>query len=954
MRAFLDYLANNFGPFFEGGAELFLWFFNRSVSALWLIAAVILLRLCLKKAPKWINCALWGICALRLVLPFSLESVLSLIPSAETVPPEVIYHSRPHIESGIPAVDNTVNSQITEYYYEGVTVANGAGISAASFAAFVWIIGILALLIYATISFVRLNKRVRGACELEKGVYESAAVTTPFILGVFRPRIYLPLDMDAKTADYVLRHERAHLHRADHIFKPLGFIILALYWFNPLVWIAYVLYCRDIELACDEKVISGLDAEKRADYAEALLGCAAGSRRFSACPLAFGEVSVKDRVKKALNYKKPVLWIIIAAVICAIVLSACFLTDPVKKRVGGFIVTASGSDYYEGVSISLSSLDMDSDKPTLTVIWQNNTENEFAFDEDFSIHRKQNGTWINCANGDVVFHSIANILMPNSSDKHTYSLKGFDLSKPGDYRFATGTFWIEFTLTEADKSSSLPNLSFKSEIYNIGYGGEEGQAAFAYLSENKEKLSEQNHIPVVRIDSRQEFSTLLSTISAHFSSQQELEALFDECTADFFKEKSLLIMYVWEGSGSVRHKVTGVQKDKNGVLTVTVLRESPEVGTMDMAGWVVAVTADKETLDGCDGFDAIATDIAYLQAVSSSETVQSSSESTVSESSSDIVSENSSLASKDETSSSNSSNETSSEKANEEDEYEKLYVSVTEVDINSENPTITVSWWNNTGKEVTISKGYSIARKVGGRWVDCATDTVVFDKGNFTLGTEYTEDENSKNSKTKRITYSLKGFDLSKAGTYCFVPPIGKPNNVTFNLVDTPEFSNIPFETGVYHTYSRWEEGVQLLDQLSEKRTSSSPSRVPIIRIESRDELLEFAEKIEANYFELDRNNRGECINDMLEKYDDVFFEKQALFLIYIRAGSSSIGYEIKGVERKENNMLGITIFRRRPQMGTADIEECFHAVSMDKKIAQTFNTFDISFYEVDYDDILI
>ncbi len=517
MRGFIDFIANNFGPFFEGGVSVFLWFFNRAIAAGWLIIAIIFLRLILKRAPKWICCALWGICALRLVLPFSLKSVLSLIPSSEILPPEVIYHSRPHIESGIPLVDNTVNGQIAEYYFEGVSVSNGAGVSMASLAALLWLIGVFALLLYALVSFVRLRNSVKEACELEKGVFESAAVSSPFILGIFRPRIYLPVNMDKETAQYVLRHERAHLRRIDHILKPLGFVILALYWFSPLVWIAYILFCRDIELACDEKVIADLDKENRANYAQALLTCAVGNKLLSACPLAFGEVSVKNRVKSALNYKKPMLWIVIAGLICAVAVAACFLTDPLKNKVGGVVVTDSGSDYYEGVSISVVSVDLNSDNPKLKVLWKNDTENEFGFGEDFSIHRKQNGIWVDCVNGDVFFNAIAYILNPYSSGEHTYSLKGFDLSKTGDYRFETGTFWIEFTLTEARGGSSSGDISYETEIYNIGYGFKEGEDMFAYHSENKAKLSEQNHIPVVRIDGRNKLTSLLSDMEEHFN-----------------------------------------------------------------------------------------------------------------------------------------------------------------------------------------------------------------------------------------------------------------------------------------------------------------------------------------------------------------------------------------------------------------------------------------------------
>ncbi len=365
MRAFLDFLVSNFSVYFESGSEIFLWFFNRAVAASWLILAVVVLRLLLKKAPKWITCALWGICALRLVLPFSLQSVLSLIPSAQTVVPESIYTQSPQIDSGIPAIDNNVN----EYFVQGtmpivpdsapetiITNEPTAAFNLVSVLFIVWVIGILALLIYAVVSYVKLKRCVKGASMLEKGVFESAGVSSPFILGIFNPKIYLPLNMDEETKTYVLSHERAHLSRGDHILKLLGFVILSLYWFSPLVWVAYILFCRDIELACDEKVVSKLEKNSRADYAQALLSCATQKRTFSACPIAFGEVSIKDRVKSALNYKKPMLWVIIAAVITTVAVAVCFLTDPIKS------IQAGTDPDKDNTSSSITSSDISKDE----------------------------------------------------------------------------------------------------------------------------------------------------------------------------------------------------------------------------------------------------------------------------------------------------------------------------------------------------------------------------------------------------------------------------------------------------------------------------------------------------------------------------------------------------------------------------------------------------------------
>ena len=516
MRAICDFLVNNFGVYFESGSEVFLWFFNRAIAASWLILAVIVLRILIKRAPKCITCALWGICALRLVLPFSLQSVLSLIPSAQTVVPESIYENRPQIDSGIPIIDNNVNSQITEQYFEGVTVPEGSTISLTSIVAIIWIIGILALVTYALVSYVKLRKRVKGATMLEKGVFESAGVSSPFILGIFSPKIHLPLNMDEETKTYVLSHERAHLSRGDHIFKPLGFVILSLYWFSPLVWVAYIFFCRDIELACDERVVSKLEKNNRADYAQAILDCAIQKKGFSACPLAFGEVSIKDRVKSALSYKKPVLWVIIASLIVAIVVSALFVTDPIRKK--NFELTVTGyNSPLKDISITLSSADVNSERPYITVNWKNDTDEEFGYDEDFSLKRYKNGRWEDCAKGEVFFKAIAYLISPNSSSEHTYYLDGFDISKAGKYKFSTSynnEFEIYFTLTKTsgevngftdltkekentssstassniskDETSSQPTTSDKN---NISSKDEESSAPTPVSSKDEDPIS---------------------------------------------------------------------------------------------------------------------------------------------------------------------------------------------------------------------------------------------------------------------------------------------------------------------------------------------------------------------------------------------------------------------------------------------------------------------------------
>ena len=323
--------------------ELFLKIINMSISASWLILAVLILRLVLKKAPKWVNVLLWGIVAVRLAFPFSIESALSLIPSAETIPPNIGMNTTPTINSGINAINNAVNPIISQ----SNTPMAGASVNPLQITIgifeYIWIFGMIALALYTAISYWRLHRKVDTAVRYKDNIFQSENVKSPFVLGIIKPRIYLPFNMNGQDLEHVVAHEQAHIHRKDHWWKPLGFLLLTIHWFNPLMWLAYVLLCRDIELACDEKVIKELGNEQRADYMQALVACSVNRRMIAACPLAFGEVGVKERVKSVMNYKKPAFWVIIIAVIICVGVAVCFLTNPKQDRYTLRIVVPAGS-----------------------------------------------------------------------------------------------------------------------------------------------------------------------------------------------------------------------------------------------------------------------------------------------------------------------------------------------------------------------------------------------------------------------------------------------------------------------------------------------------------------------------------------------------------------------------------------------------------------------------------
>ena len=331
--------------------DIFLKLVNLSISASWLILAVLVLRVVLKKAPKWVMPLLWGVVALRLVCLFSIESALSLIPSAETIPSEIVTETREPVLYEQATLDIVTNPTLPSAAEVPVGVSRQQAQVDFNIYSILWLAGMAALLVHALVSAGKLKRKLATAILLRDNIYESEFVDSPFVFGVVKPNIYLPMHMDEGTAAYVIAHEHAHLARRDHWWKVLGYLVLALHWFNPLVWVAYILFCRDIELACDEKVVRGLDGAARADYSQALLSCAAPKRAVAACPLAFGEGNIKTRVKSALHYKKPAFWVAAAAVLAVVIVAVCFLTNPRSER--GSLVWAQKLNAADVASIEL-------------------------------------------------------------------------------------------------------------------------------------------------------------------------------------------------------------------------------------------------------------------------------------------------------------------------------------------------------------------------------------------------------------------------------------------------------------------------------------------------------------------------------------------------------------------------------------------------------------------------
>lgn len=322
---------------------VFLKLLNVSVSASFLAVSVILFRLIFKKAPKALTVALWALVAVRLLCPVSIESNFSLIPNNEVVPSEILTVDPTKVVDRVsfdlvsnPVFSDTLNREVTvnvdSFQFDMLLLS------------FVWLGGVALMLLYAVISYLRIYFKIKVSMNLKDNVYLCDKINTPFIFGVVQPKIFIPSGMDEETVNYVLAHEKAHLKRRDHLWKPLGFVLLSIYWFNPVMWISYILLCRDIELACDEKVIKDMEGADKKKYSEALLSCSAPQKLITACPVAFGEVGVKQRINSVLNYKKPAFWVIAIALLASIILGVCFMTEPIDVNDGGSYTSIEGVD----------------------------------------------------------------------------------------------------------------------------------------------------------------------------------------------------------------------------------------------------------------------------------------------------------------------------------------------------------------------------------------------------------------------------------------------------------------------------------------------------------------------------------------------------------------------------------------------------------------------------------
>lgn len=619
-------------------AGIFLKIINMSISASWLVLAVLLLRLLLKKAPKWINGILWGFVGLRLIMPFSFESIFSLIPSAETISkaPDA---PRPHFDSGVTIIDNQVNNYLQGHYFEGVSRPTGHFVDITTILAIVWLVGIAALLIYTIISYMRLKNKIGTAVLLRDNIFQSENVVSPFVLGIIKPKIYLSFNMNEQNMEHVVAHEKAHIRRKDHWWKPIGFLVLSLHWFNPLMWIGYVLLCRDIELACDEKVIKELNTEQKADYSQALLNCSVNRRMIAACPLAFGEVGVKNRVKSVLNYKKPAFWIILIAIIASVVVAVCFLTNPkttitIDDELSVFIDTQVAdhhSDYKYSkdynfdnfVAVSCKVLEVDkSANKTIVYLWamyhEYSCENgvvklETAAHVPTVITAKQTG--------EHGHYELVEYWEPHDGSLFEGDVKGkfpvhlhskaLDSQRYVDEQrtFCENAAKEYYSTSNIGSTDSKLNVAFESTLSYAGVPKNSNKIFFNSL--NREKLPNSNvrHLPIYRLDTYEDLENFKNTFNGDLILDKGYDEVpsFDAVTTkygkDFFEDNSLMVVYIDATNCTHRFAMQSIEHNEVFYVHIEETTKAQAVDTA-LAGWFVTVTASDEMLDKCTEFDA--------------------------------------------------------------------------------------------------------------------------------------------------------------------------------------------------------------------------------------------------------------------------------------------------------------------------------------------------------------
>lgn len=746
---------------------------NISLSASVLITIVLLLRFALNRAPKRAICLLWLMVGLRLALPFSIESPVSLAPKSDTINEQVLLSPEPVIDSGYEVIDTVVNPVFRDTFTpEPAAPVNPLQIGTWLFGA-LWLLGLCAMLLWAAVSYLRLRLKLRTAVLLKDDVYESDRVCSPFLLGFFRPRIYLPFGLDEGTRAHVVAHERTHKRRWDHLTKSLAFLLLTVYWFNPLVWVAYILFCRDMELACDEAVVRNMEPAARKSYAEALLLCAVKrTTLFKVCPIAFGEVSIRQRVKKTLSYKKPLVPLLIAAIVACAALVVFFLTDPMSDdaSVSHDPPFARLSTFQAG----LSELENDG----LILLGENNTADKTVYLADtFRLEYWSGNRWVNCAkNGSAESVTDGAELLPGAHTYCGYDLFDHDMSRHGTYRLVTAfndtgdekdnvEAIVEFEWNGAAQDSTTTTLATVGErsvtfkqvpcvYFSNSFASNSGDrdisfylspeyaealdidvSKFPYLNLDAFGTTDIRHIPLLRIDSVKELPQLRS----YYKTVDSWQAIVDTYDKAFFKNHSLFFLTFTESNENATHKITQITKNGKSLSFSVLQNIAGEDGEGFMHHGLLAEVR-KDDVKGCTQFDARLENVIR--------TVPQTEESPVK-------------------------------------------ISLTN-EISNDSKTFTVRW-SNTSDTETIYFGEAIQIEYldGDLWVPCVSSG--FSSVGYILSP----------LGSKELTYRTASFDLSRTGTYRMVCEYSTEESrknkkevmTTFQIgtqIDSPTTPNIP------------------------------------------------------------------------------------------------------------------------------------------------------------------
>lgn len=610
---------------------IFLRLFNVSIMASWLVAAIIVLRLLFKKMPKAIVVIMWGFVGIRLIIPISIESNFSVIPSEETVPENIIYKEYIDIQSDNPVINSAIEPIVSDPYLER-EVVDGIQILI-SLVTMAWPAGVMGLLGYAIVSYLVIYLKVRESIPLRDNIYICDDISTPFILGILRPRIYLPSNIAQEDIEYVVAHERAHLKRFDHWWKPLGFLILAIYCFNPVIWIGYILLCRDIESACDEKVLMNMGESIKKSYSTALINCSVPQKVITACPLAFGEIGVKSRVKSVLNYKRPAFWVVIIAVISCIGMGVCFLTNPVTTvgdELRDVSIDAELATFIESQILSRNYW-YESDRYFCCADW-----------EILGIAEKDNETtiymWARYSeylneNGLEKMHSSDVPTVITVEKKEEYHLVEYWEPRDGEY-YGTDIrakfprqLWDKVLNSRRNVDEQSAALEKKAkEHFGIG---EDDVNVYGYYScpvgntgKGFEKMVEIGdsypglfyissvcYCPFIQISSVDELKAFMQSAGTVMNFEQSypdalsFNMVSATYTEKFFEKKTLFLVYVGAGTTANRYSLE-YAKNVNETLSFGIAESTPQVGDTALQDWLVCVHVYKEEMENVKSVDA--------------------------------------------------------------------------------------------------------------------------------------------------------------------------------------------------------------------------------------------------------------------------------------------------------------------------------------------------------------